>query len=166
VPEGIPAELKPGGGMGLNITQVADGQNTSSVLIDAKTGAVLRETVRSEHATVMQQIKGTVSVCPFNAAIAPWPYDENVPSDMKREIWGNISYPAPDPRSGIVVQQYIGDPGGSSILVWNGRSHLGVIIDHSTGKLMKGSEEIVSEDVEAFERYFAEVKLCGADIQC
>lgn len=73
---------------------------------------------------------------------------------------GGITYPEPDPLSGVEVLIAVGDPGqpgecGRVVLVWNGRSRM--LVDGCTGKPREMSVE--AEDAEAFDRLLAAIEV-------
>jgi hypothetical protein len=181
-PEDVSAEAKPpDGGLGLRMGRIdlSTSDAVWSFLVDAENGAVIFEEGTGAHEAEIQQVKATIAVCPFDASTAPWPYNGEPPTDVSREGWAGLTFLRPDPASGISVSFGIGSGGqyetatpaecegpGQAIQVRNGRSSMGIRVDSKTGVLCKNLTNVRPEDVEAFERYLAEVKVCGDDKGC
>ena len=126
----------------------------------------------------MEQAKGSVNICPFDPAKAPWPYNGEPPQQGTRETWGGMSFLRPDTASGIYIELGSGDVGGSSgepaecegggpgLSVRNARSFAGIWLDARTGRICKNLEHVVLDDVPTFERYLSDIGSCGKETQC
>ncbi len=140
---------------------------SSSLLIDAEDGTILRDNVLKEDRAAIDEVLGTLMVAPLDRATAAWPYKDEAPPDLPRERVGNISYIRPAPESGILVYGTLNDPGGTcGVSVTNGRSGVGVYVDEATRTLVTHTERLLPEDKPVFERYLATVKLSTSEAAC
>jgi len=144
---------------------VTEAELVSSVLIDAETGAIVREEVLPEDRAAIDEVLRTLKVGPLDRATAPWPYSAELPADLPRETAGGMSFLRPDPASGIHLTGGLADPGGEFIGITNGRSTVVIGLD-STGSLDVDSAHVVPEDREVLERWASQVKLCGVEVEC
>jgi len=112
-------------------------------------------------------VLATISVCPFDRATAPWPYNGDPPV-LPPKTLGKIRYLEPDPASGIQVlssfscpQVMEGGHGGCSdfLNVHSARSEMW--IDAETGE--PWSLMVAEEDRDAFERYLASIQIQEAE---
>jgi hypothetical protein len=169
---GLPPD---GAGYGVEIRRVryvyqpetlTEAELVSSVLIDAETGAIVREEVLPEDRAVIDEVLRTLKVGPLHRATAPWPYSAELPGDLPRETTPNgISFITPSSETGLQVYGAINDPGGYGVGITNGRSTVTISLD-STGGLNVDSAHVVAEDREVLERWASQVKLCGVDLEC
>jgi hypothetical protein len=140
-----------------------DRPNTS-VVIDAETAAILKDTVGREDRALVGEILKTVTLSPLDREAAHWPYSGE-PPDVPRQREGNITYIPPDPAAGIRITVQIGDGGGAertsnaSIHVTNGRSALG--INTATGDVYWETAVLAPEDKEVFDRFLSTVQYVG-----
>lgn len=144
-----------------------DSQDTlvsSLVLIDAKTGDVVERSVLAEHEAEMDEVLGTVTVSEFDVNIAGWPYRDTLPTDVVRQTEAPFSFLRPSPESGLYVGFGVADPGGPFIDIRNERSVAGALI--RDGSLQPETSFVVEADLPVFERWLAEVKLCGVEVEC
>jgi len=164
VPEGVVPEGGPG--MDLTVQNDRDSNEASYVIIDAATGKVLIEKVAPADRAAIDEVLRTLAVTPFDSAVKSWPYGDGLPANAPRRILDSLSYPVPDPSSGIKVSEWLADPTGSFINVSNGRSTILIRRDSQTGTLMQEALAISPEDKTAFERYFSSVRVCGIGVEC
>src|SRR6266542_3112244 len=109
--ESVLADLKPpNGGLAISLTRdVPLGGPSSSLLIDADTGAVLVYQVRDEDRAAIDEVFKTLAVSPLDVAIAPWPYNGDPPPELEKRREGKIGYLVPAPQTGIFVAPGISD---------------------------------------------------------
>jgi hypothetical protein len=108
-------------------------------------------------------------VSPLDPTTLPWPYTGEPPSRDYQRL-GGIAFIAPDPASGIQVlygvSDYYGPAGGGSleyIRITNGRSTAIVALD---GTRAPENQSILAADAQAFERYWATIRVCGSEGKC
>ena len=141
----------------LNLTSAPD----KGLVVSAETGAVLTDQ-SAEQRAVIDPVLATVSVCPFDPKVAPWPYTSKVPEGA-RLTYGKLSYLEPDPATGIEVSGGLACAGSTR----NSGCHrfLGVrsasssmYIDWESGAVIEPAD-IAPEEQEAFDRYLASVQV-------
>ncbi len=142
-----------------------DSRIISEVLVDAENGVILEESVLDQHRSDIDLVLATVSVSPFDPALAPWPYNGEPTPDLVRENKGGISYVLPSPASGLYIGGGIGDPGGAYITLRNQRSIAFIHLERPGGLVFETSA-VDEEDKLVFERWLAAIKQCGAEIEC
>ncbi len=131
-------------------------------VIDAATGAIIRQDPKGDFAEQIDAIVRTTAVCPFDPVAAPWPYNGE-PPDAPRNSYGNLTYLEPDPVTGVQVQVGIaggqGSGGAHSVAFLEVKSaRSAAYVDAATGELMSRSR-IASEDDEAFKSFLAEIQV-------
>jgi hypothetical protein len=131
------------------------------ILIAAETGLEVYQTGSLRDLAVLQPVLDTVRFLPPNPETAPWPYAEAEPP-AERGDWGSITYPVPEPVTGIEVSFGVGsgDPGSPgqcnyAITIQNGRSEM--FINACTGepRFMR----VDPEDAEAYARFVEAIKV-------
>jgi hypothetical protein len=141
-----------------------DSSGLGETYLDAKTGTIVR---RAAELPAVDAVLATISVCPFDRATAPWPYNGDPPV-LPPKTLGKIRYLEPDPASGIQVlssfscpQVMEGGHGGCSdfLNVHSARSEMW--IDAETGE--PWSLMVAEEDRDAFERYLASIQIQEAE---
>ena len=148
-------------------THDSESGSSSSVVIDAETGAILRQDVRPEHRSEIDAVLNTLTVSPLDISTAKWPYSGELSADYPRETFGGMSFVRPAPDTGLVVGGAISDPGGPGLRITNGRSSgVGVYVDDATGKLAVNTEYLLPEYEAVFMRWVDTVKLCGVEVSC
>jgi len=157
-----------------------DSEIFSYVQIDAQNGMVLSQQILDQHRAEIELVLATIAVSPLDAKTAPWPYNGEGPTNAPREAPFGISLIRPDPATGIFIDYvysadvgYRGgvtpapcEGGSQGIQVRNGRSSAGFWVDAKTGSLCRNLTNVHPDDLAAFERYSADVKRCGTDVQC
>lgn len=159
----------PDGGAVLELVKDVGGNTdlSSSLLIDADSGSVIRDNVRDEHRAEIEAILETLTVQPLDISTTSWPYNGEPPPDAQRDAFAGISFIRPSPETGLKVYTAINDPGGwGSVGIANGRSGAVVSIDPGTGKLTRDTEHVVSSDSDIFDRWLGAIKLCGKEVVC
>ncbi len=147
----------PGGGPAIVVTDYGTSP-PSGIVIDARTGEVVANTLSPEKAEAGQAIIESIRIVSGPAAV--WPVADVAPS-QGREQWGNISYIPPDPASGILVAEKQEDGAGFATKVvafWNGVSSVAVL---DTGEVVR--QYAAAEDEAAFERLLSEVVVDSAE---
>jgi len=91
------------------------------VRIDATSGAILHDDVQTADRGVVDSILGTITLSDESSMPVSWPYSTASP-DAPRSFWGNVSYIAPDPMSGIIVRVGYGYGSGPFLQITNGKS--------------------------------------------
>ena len=166
--EHVPTDIKPpDGGSGLRIirdTNPSD-NSSSSVLIDAETGAILQRDVQPADRAAIDEVLASLNVAPLDRATAAWPYNGDAPLDLPREQFANFSFIRLPHDTGLDVYSAINDPGGAGIGIKNGRSVATVYLDDA-GKLATDTSAVLPQDMAVFQRWLATVKLCGAEVRC
>jgi len=173
-PQDAPAEVKPPSGgpaVQLLLDENPSGSSLSALLIDAETGAVLRDEVRPEDREAFQQVLQTLVVAAIDPATAPWPYNGDPPAAALERL-GSIAFIRPVPASGIQGYYGVSDSfdssttGGSQeyLRITNGRST--AIVKLTTAERATANEKISQGDALAFVRYIASIRVCGRDITC
>lgn len=162
---GLPPD---GAGLGLEILRDTEpGDNVkSSVLVDADTGAIVRDEVLPEDQAVMDAVLQSITVGSLDRRIAPWPYENALPADAVRETAADVSFIRPVPASGIHVYGGLGDPGGYFVGITNGRSTLVIDAELNGGVFSADFTHVLPEDREAFERWVSQIKVCAVDVKC
>lgn len=164
----IPGENPGAGRLALTILKgdvvTADGIR-SSLVIDAKTGAVVQEDILREDMLVFAAIKASMKTGPLDLSTAGWPLDGAPDASLSRESFGRISFIRPGPETGLLTLTQINDPGGECVGVHNGTSSLGVCADDSGGLLISREHVIAGKDA-GFDAWLAEVRLCDVDRPC
>jgi hypothetical protein len=164
-----PEARPPDGGPVLKLYKTSgDGPSaipTSWILLDARTGAVIRQNVGEADRAEIDAVLGTLSVAPLDVSTARWPYSTELPTNVTRETFGGgMSFIRPAPDTGMLVGGSIGDPGGPGLSISNGISGLGVGIDPATGTLILDTQFLQPEHAPVFMRWADSVKLCGSEI--
>ncbi len=164
VPQGLKGEGDPG--MDLTIHHGGDPEAASFVVIEAITGEVVQDHVFDDDRPTIDEVLGTLAVTSFDEAEKGWPYADEIPADVERRGWGGMSYVLPDPDAGVTVGVEIDDPGGSFIVISNGRSRVGITVDSETGGLLRYPAALSLQDESAFDRYIEAIQVCGQEIKC
>lgn len=137
----------------------------SRIDIDAETGEVIIDMAEEEDRAALEAVVKTIRVEPFQTDVAGWPYNGSPPKD--RVTWGKMTFPQPDPLSGMIVELGSGDsPEGSStfITINNGQSQR--MYDADTGDEIlpvhptDGPTDLVQEeDRAAFDVFGAAIQM-------
>jgi hypothetical protein len=164
-------ESTPTGSLGVRITRdtVPGDDIVSTTLIDAENGTIVSSAILEEDRFFIDAILATLTVSELDTATASWPYNASAPPDSERQVkeWApKFSFLPPGLDTGFHVYQGIGDPGGEFIGMTNGRSTVVVSDDLSSGQLLVEYHVDLEEDRAPLERWVAEVKMCGSEIEC
>lgn len=130
-------------------------------VIDATTGTVVAVVndaggLRPKEAEIQAALE-SVSICPLDAAAAPWPY-AGEPPDGPRQTVGKLSYLEPDPATGIQVFGGGQCNGECRTFIRVSSVRSSVYVDAGNGQVI-GPAKIAPEEKEAFERYLASVQV-------
>jgi hypothetical protein len=173
IPDGSGISVSPGtaalaglpGTLILTKINPDDPERYSFVSIDAITGDMVERSVLAEDEALIDSVLATVSLGPLDPETAGWPYQQEPAPDMPRLSEASVSYVHPSPDSGMYVGFGLGDPGGPFLDIRNERSAAFVRIG-SDGSLEFDTTMVIEEDLPVFERWLAEVRRCGVEMEC
>jgi hypothetical protein len=159
-------DLYPGVPPRFVITKVDpdDSRILSAVVLDSENGAIVEQQVLDQHRADLDRVLANLKVTAFDRGTAPWPYNGEPARDLKRETAGGLSYLVPSPASGLYMGFGVADPGGSFIDIRNERS---VAFIQFRPEGPRYDTSINHEDDRAvFDRWFASIRQCGAEVAC
>lgn len=137
----------------------------SSVLIDAATGAVVRDDVLPEDRAAIDDVLASLLVEAPDAARLPWPHATELAPGAGRESSGGLSFVRPARVTGLEVYLGIGDPGGPFIGLTNGRSGATARLDEQR-RISSDVGHVLPEDLPLFKRWISAILVCGVGVEC
>jgi hypothetical protein len=137
------------------------GSVRSEVTVDATTGTVSAEHYGApSHEATLQGTLETLRAEPFDPTTAPWPYTDTSQVPAKRVEFGIFDYRPPDPASGLVAWERVGDTisgAVESFILANCRSVEMVSFDPFSGDELGRMRDVHLDDEAAFETLLDEL---------